>query len=89
MKDVGVSVDRRTHSNHSINDNLEHRNLNIPPSIGSTIIYPDPRGPGRGAQSLSTQNSSMMTSEAHHDVQELLERLSLEEQVSAIRSIPF
>jgi hypothetical protein len=88
MKDVGVAVDRRTHSNDSITYNLEHRNPTLSPSVGSSIIELDSRGPGRGVRSLSTRNSGTMTSDADHEVQELVERLSLEEQVSAIDSIP-
>jgi hypothetical protein len=88
MKDVGVAVDRRTHSNDSITYNLERRNPTLSPSVGSNIIELDSRGTGRGIRSLPTGNSGTMTSDADHEVQELVERLSLEEQVSAIDSIP-
>jgi hypothetical protein len=86
MKDIGIAVDRRTLPKDTIPHNFEHLHSKGP---ASPVIDKDLRGPDLGSRILPANHATGMVSKEDHEVQALLQRMSLEEQVSAIYPIAF
>ena len=87
MKDAGVAIDRRAPSNETLIYPLEHHHQSCSASKASSSIDDDPRGSRISARNGNFHEGLQMSAQDDHEVQALLGRLSLEEQVSVMHSI--